>query len=162
MKRIFMFLFIAMLSISLAACDKDGESSSNAETEVALDAAEENPEEEKISVEAPEDVEKTKELMVSQPLEVGDSFTISGMVDYSDEPSDIGKEYCFVAGDVEIEYYYTDIYDERSQWKSDIFYTKGADTGILKKYVGQEVTLSGIFDSECHGIPYITNISIHD
>ena len=31
-----------------------------------------------------------------QNLEIGDTFTLTGVVSYSDEPSDIGQEYCSV------------------------------------------------------------------
>ena len=93
-------------------------------------------------------------------MKIGDTFSVTGMVAYSDEPSDIGQEYCFITGDREIEYYYTDIYGEQSKWKSNVFYTKGEDTPLLKEYVGREVTVSGIFDAESHGIPYITQIEI--
>lgn len=94
-------------------------------------------------------------------LKVGDKFTISGMVTYSEEPSDIGQRYCSVAGDVEFEYVYTDIYDEESKWSSKEFFTKDdEDTDLLKKYEGKEVTVSGVFDAESHGVPYITNIEI--
>jgi hypothetical protein len=94
-------------------------------------------------------------------LKVGDKFTISGMVTYSEEPSDIGQRYCAVAGDVEFEYIYTDIYEEKSKWSSKEFFTKDdEDTDLLKKYEGKEVTVSGVFDAESHGVPYITNIEI--
>lgn len=94
-------------------------------------------------------------------LKVGDKFTISGMVTYSEEPSDIGQRYCTVAGDVEFEYIYTDIYEEESKWSSKEFFTKDdEDTDLLKKYEGKEVTVSGVFDAEAHGVPYITNIEI--
>ncbi len=93
-------------------------------------------------------------------LEKGERFTITGIVDYSDEPSDIGENYCSITGDAKIEYLYTDIYDEESKWSSNVFYTKENDTTLLKKYVGQQVTVSGIFDAECHGIPYITKIDV--
>ncbi len=88
-------------------------------------------------------------------------FSVTGIVDYSDEPSDIGQEYCFITGSETIEYYYTDIYDQESKWASNIFYTYGEDTALLKEYVGQEITVSGAFDAESHGIPYITNIMVH-
>lgn len=93
-------------------------------------------------------------------LKKGDVFTITGMVDYSDEPSDIGQNYCSITGALTIEYLYTDIYEEESKWSSNVFYTKGKDTILLKKYIGQQVTVSGVFDAESHGIPYITNIDI--
>ena len=97
---------------------------------------------------------------VNKLLKPGDKFTVTGVVDYSDKPSDIGNNYCSVTGDVKIEYLYMDIYNEESQWSSNVFYTKGNDTILLKKYVGQEITVSGEFDAECHGIQYITNIEI--
>ncbi len=93
-------------------------------------------------------------------LKKGDKITITGMVEYSEEPSDIGQKYCSVTGDKNIEYVYTDIYDEESKWSSNVFFTKEKDTDILKKYVGQKVTVSGVLDTESHGIPYITNIEI--
>ena len=93
-------------------------------------------------------------------LKIGDSFSVTGIVEYSDEPSDIGQEYCFITGNKKIEYYYTDIYGEQSQFASNVFYTKGNDTALLKEYIGREVTLSGLFDAESHGIPYITNITV--
>ena len=95
-------------------------------------------------------------------LKIGDKFSVTGVVDYSDEPSDIGLEYCFITGADETEYYYIDIYGEQSKWSSKVFYTKGNDTALLKEYVGKRLTVSGIFDAECHGIPYITNITISD
>lgn len=93
-------------------------------------------------------------------LNIGDRFSLTGIVDYSDEPSDIGQEYCFITGTEEIEYYYIDIYGEKSKWSSKVFYTKGNDTALLKDYVGQKLTVYGVFDAECHGIPYITNVTI--
>ena len=93
-------------------------------------------------------------------LKIGDTFSVTGIVDYSDEPSDIGQEYCLITGNEKIEYYYIDIYDEQSKWSSDVFYTKGEDTALLKEYVGQKIGVSGVFDAESHGIPYITNITI--
>ncbi len=104
----------------------------------------------------------TSKTVLKDLLKIGDTFSITGMVDYSDKPSDIGQEYCFVTGDKEIEYYYIDIYDKESKWQSNIFYTKGDDTTLLKDYVGRKITVSGVFDAECHGIPYITNIEILD
>lgn len=95
-------------------------------------------------------------------LRIGDTFSVTGMVSYSNEPSDIGQEYCYVTGDREIEYYYMDIYDKESKWQSNVFYTKGDDTDLLKDYVGCEVEVLGIFDAECHGIPYITQIKVLD
>ncbi len=95
-------------------------------------------------------------------LKIGDKFKITGVVDYSDSPSDIGEEYCFMSCESEIEYYYIDIYGEESKWKSNTFYTKGADTAFLKEYVGETLTVFGTFDAECHGIPYITDIEIVD
>lgn len=102
----------------------------------------------------------TLETVSEDALKIGDEFLITGTVDYSDKPSDIGQEYCFVTGDKEIEYCYMDIYDKESKWQSNVFYTKGDDTALLKDYVGCEVTISGIFDAECHGIPYITQIEV--
>lgn len=93
-------------------------------------------------------------------LRNGDFFSVTGVVDFSDDPSDIGQEYCLITGNEKIQYYYTDIYNNESKWASDVFYTKGNDTPLLKEYVGEKVTVSGVFDAECHGIPYITNISI--
>lgn len=93
-------------------------------------------------------------------LSAGDAFSVTGMVEYFDQPSDIGKEYCSIAGSVKIEYLYIDIYGEESQWSSDTFFTQGNDTDLLKEYVGQQVTVSGFFASESHGIPYIKNITI--
>lgn len=93
-------------------------------------------------------------------LTAGDVFSVTGKVDYSDEPSDIGEEYCLIAGSEKIEYFYVDIYEETSQWSSDTFFTQGNDTDLLKEYVGQEITVSGVFATEVHGIPYITNITI--
>ena len=93
-------------------------------------------------------------------LRKGDLFSVTGIVEYSDDPSDIGQEYCLITGNEKTEYFYTDIYGEESKWASDIFYTKGNDTALLKEYVGQKVTVSGVFDAECHGIPYITNITV--
>lgn len=95
-----------------------------------------------------------------QILEIGDAFTLTGVIDYSDEPSDIGQEYCVVTITDKIEYYYKDIYGKQSKWESNTFFTKGNDTVLLKDYVGAEVTISGTFDAESHGIPYITNIEI--
>ena len=95
-----------------------------------------------------------------QLLEKGQNFLIEGIVGYSDEPSDIGQQYCFVTCDTKISYYYTDIYNEKSSWSSEVFYSKGNDTVLLKEYVGRKVKLSGIFDAESHGIPYITNITV--
>ena len=93
-------------------------------------------------------------------LKIGDSFSVTGTVDYSDEPSDIGQEYCFISGNEKFEYYYTDIYGEQSQFASDVFYTKDDDTALLKEYVGQRLTVSGTFEAESHGIPYITDIKV--
>ena len=92
-------------------------------------------------------------------LRKGDFFSITGVVDYSEDPSDVGQEYCLITGSEKITYYYTDIYDEESKWSSEVFYTQGKDTALLKEYVGKKVTVSGFFDAECHGIPYITNIT---
>ena len=69
-------------------------------------------------------------------LRNGDFFLVTGDVDFSDDPSDIGQEYCLITGNEKIQYYYTDIYNKESKWASDVF------------------------NAECHGIPYITNISI--
>ncbi len=93
-------------------------------------------------------------------LEKGDFFFITGVVNYSDEPSDIGQEYCFITTGEKVEYNYIDIYGETSKWSSDVFCTKGEDTTLMKDYVGKTVTISGVFDAESHGIPYITNIII--
>ena len=93
-------------------------------------------------------------------MKEGDSFSVTGVVDYSDEPSDIGQEYCYITTNEKIEYSYEDIYGETSVWSSEIFYTKGDDTDILKEYIGKSITVSGIFDAEVHGIPYITSISV--
>lgn len=93
-------------------------------------------------------------------VERGDNLTLTGVVDYSDKPSDIGQEYCFITTDKEIEYTYKDVYDGISKWSSSVFYTKGKDTERLKEYVGKSITVSGVFDAESHGIPYITNIVI--
>lgn len=93
-------------------------------------------------------------------LNPGESFTVKGVVEYSDEPSDIGNEYCFVTNDKVIKYNYNDIYGEISTWSSDVFYTKGEDTELLKEYVGETVTVSGVFEAESHGVPYITDITI--
>lgn len=98
----------------------------------------------------------------AETLEKGDMFSVTGVVEYSDEPSDIGQEYCFITGQERIEYFYTDIYDEKSKYSSDVFYTRGNDTTFLKEYIGQEVTITGTFDAECHGIPYITDITVQD
>lgn len=94
-------------------------------------------------------------------LNTGEKFEISGMVGYSDQPSDIGQEYCIIEGDVEFEYNYIDVYNEESELSGSTFYTKkDYDTQLLKEYIGQEVAVSGYFEVECHGIPYITDISI--
>ena len=93
-------------------------------------------------------------------LSAGDTFSVTGIVEYSDEPSDIGKEYCSVTGSDKLEYLFIDIYGEESTWSSDTFFTRGRDTELLKEYVGRKVTVSGFFDSESHGIPYITNITV--
>lgn len=94
-------------------------------------------------------------------LKKGDEFTVSGIVAYSEEPSDIGQRYCIVTGDVEFEYIYTDIFGEESKWASKEFFTnEDGDTNLLKKYEGEKVTVTGLFDSEGHGIPYITNIEV--
>lgn len=93
-------------------------------------------------------------------LTAGDVFSITGIVEYSDEPSDIGNEYCSVTGSVKKEYLYIDIYGQESKWSSDIFFTQGKDTVLLKDYVGQKVTVSGELAAESHGIPYITNITV--
>ena len=103
-----------------------------------------------------------KNAQSPQILEIGDTFTLTGVVSYSDEPSDIGQEYCSVTINEKKEYYYNDIYDKRSKWSSDIFFTKGNDTVLLKDYVGSEITISGTFDAESHGIPYITNVTISE
>lgn len=103
---------------------------------------------------------KNENTASDSTLRIGDELTVTGVVDYSDEPSDIGIEYCFISSDTDIEYYYTDVYDEESKWHSNVFYTIGSDTELLKEYVGQKLTVSGIFDAESHGIPYITNIEI--
>ena len=94
-------------------------------------------------------------------LKNGDKFTVTGIVAYSEEPSDIGQRYCSVAGNVEFEYVYTDIYGEESKWTSKEFFTNNdEDTDLLKKYEGENVTITGLFDSEGHGVPYITNVEI--
>ena len=90
----------------------------------------------------------------------GDKFSVTGILEYSDEPSDIGQEYCFITGSEKLQYFYTDIYGKQSQFESNVFYTKGEDTALLKEYVGQKLTVSGTFDAECHGIPYITNVTV--
>jgi len=93
----------------------------------------------------------------------GDLFEISGTVEFCDEPSDIGTEFCLIQGNTEIEYCYKDIYGEESLWKSDTFYTrKKEDTEYLRKFTGKKVTVSGTFKSEVHGVPYITDISIKE
>lgn len=99
---------------------------------------------------------------LSEALKKGDIFFITGVVGYSDEPSDIGIEYCFITGNEKIEYFYTDIYNEESEYSSNTFYTRDKDTEALKDYIGQKVTVSGSFDAECHGIPYITDITVSD
>ncbi len=96
----------------------------------------------------------------SDILTAGDVFSVTGKVDYSDEPSDIGQEYCFIVGSEKIEYLYIDIYGEESKWSSDTFFTQGNDTELLKEYIGQEITVSGTLATEVHGIPYITDITI--
>lgn len=109
-------------------------------------------------------VDKNDGVVTENPTEkimkIGDGLAVTGMVEYSDEPSDIGQEYCFVTGTEEIKYRYTDIYGEESEWKSNVFFTKGDDTALLKEYAGSVVTVSGIFDAESHGIPYITDITV--
>ena len=104
--------------------------------------------------------ENTNNSVSADMLKKGDSFSLTGVIDYSNEPSDIGQEYCFITSDTKIDYYYTDIYDEQSTWSSNVFYTKGDGTNLLKEYVGREISISGIFDAESHGIPYITNITV--
>lgn len=104
------------------------------------------------------DVNKTDKAF----LKAGDEFYVTGIVQYSDEPSDIGREYCFVTGDKKLDYVYTDIYDEESKWSSEVFYTRSEDTEILKEYIGEKVTVSGTFDAECHGIPYITGVEVKE
>ncbi len=104
------------------------------------------------------DVNKTDKAF----LKAGDEFSVTGIIQYSDEPSDIGREYCFVTGDKKLDYTYIDIYNEESKWASEVFYTRGEDTEKLKKYVGEKLTVSGIFDAECHGIPYITNVTVEN
>lgn len=104
--------------------------------------------------------ENTNNTVSADMLKKGDSFSLTGIVDYSNKPSDIGQEYCFITCDTKTDYYYTDIYNEMSSWSSDVFYTKGDDTVLLKEYVGQKISISGIFDAESHGIPYITNITV--
>ncbi len=108
------------------------------------------------------DLEKESniETVSSNILKKGDEFSLTGIVEYSDEPSDIGLEYCFITISEKLEYYYIDVYEEESKWSSNVFYTKGEDTARLREYVGREVTVSGVFEAECHGIPYITDISI--
>ncbi len=96
----------------------------------------------------------------SNVLTTGDVFSVTGTVAYFDEPSDIGNEYCSVTGNVKTEYLYTDIYGEESMWSSNTFFTQGDDTTLLKDYTGQQVTVSGVFATESHGIPYITEIVI--
>ncbi len=98
--------------------------------------------------------------IISNDLKIGDAFTITGEVGYSEQPSDIGETYCYITTEREINYYYTDIYGEESNWKTVVFFTKENDTDILKEYIGQTVTVSGTFDSEVHGIPYITNVDV--
>lgn len=93
-------------------------------------------------------------------LKSGDMFTVTGKVEYSDEPSDIGQEYCSIKGSKKIEYLFVDIYGEEAKWSSETFFTRGTDTNLLKEYVGQEITVSGCFATEVHGIPYITNITV--
>lgn len=93
-------------------------------------------------------------------MEIGDNITVTGVVGYSDKPSDIGQEYCFITTDKKTEYKYKDIYGGTSEWSSNVFYTKGDDTEYLKEYIGKNVTVSGIFDAESHGIPYITSIEV--
>ena len=93
-------------------------------------------------------------------LEKGEAVSLSGMVGYSNRPSDIGEEYCLITIDKKIEYYYKDIYGETSKWSSNVFYTKGEDTAVLKEYTGKNVTVAGTFEAESHGIPYITNITV--
>ncbi len=95
-------------------------------------------------------------------IKAGDEFLVTGTIDYSDEPSDIGREYCFITGDKSLDYTFIDVYNEESKWASNVFYTRGEDTELLKKYVGQKLTVSGVFDAECHGIPYITKVNIKD
>ncbi len=105
-------------------------------------------------------VQKKNAEGFSEKLKAGDGFTVTGMVDFSDKPSDIGEQYCFVTVEEEIEYFYIDIYGEEAEWSSDTVYTRGDDTEILKQYIGKRVTVSGLFQAESHGIPYITNIEV--
>ena len=101
-------------------------------------------------------IDGTKEILTK-----GNAFSLTGVVEYSDSPSDIGNEYCSVMGDVRFDYNYYDIYGNLSKYSSRIFYTKRQpDTNLLKQYVGETVTVSGYFDSESHGVPYITGITI--
>jgi len=96
----------------------------------------------------------------SDVMKKGDKFSITGVVSYSNEPSDIGQEYCFVTTNDKIAYSYKDIYDEMSDWSSNVFYTRGDDTAVLRPYVGKNITVSGVFDAESHGIPYITKVTV--
>ena len=93
-------------------------------------------------------------------LKEGDRITVTGIVEYSEKPSDIGQRYCSVTGDVEFEYTYIDIYDKESKWSSNQFFAKGADTDLLKEYEGEKVTVTGVLETESHGILYITDIEI--
>ena len=95
-------------------------------------------------------------------LKAGDEISVTGTVFYSDEPSDIGREYCFITGDKKLDYKFTDVYDEESEWASEVFYTRGEDTELLKKYVGEKLTVSGVFDADCHGIPFVTKVTIKE
>ena len=109
-------------------------------------------------------VDNNDGVVTENPMEeimkIGDGLTVTGLVEYSDEPSDIGEVYCFVTGAEKLKYRYIDIYGEESEWESDTFYTKGDDTALLKEYVGSVVTVSGTFDAESHGIPYITKVTV--
>ncbi len=92
-------------------------------------------------------------------LRIGQEITVSGAVQYSNEPSDIGEEYCFF--DVpSYSYIYEGIDYEQCANETDVIFTRGKATELLKDYIGQSVEIKGVFGSEMHGIPYIDNITV--
>lgn len=98
----------------------------------------------------------------SSILKDGDVITVTGTVSYSNEPSDIGSQYCAINDIEPIAYYYTDMEGEQCDLTSTIIFTAEQETELMKAYVGQEVTVSGKLATECHGIPYITECEVID
>ena len=103
-----------------------------------------------------EDVSGTGSYEV--PLRDGDTLTVSGIVQYSDDPCDVGNEYCYLVNNETVPYYFTDIFGETAQVSDSTFFCVDSDLDILFPYTGRLVTITGTLRTECHGIAFLTNI----